>query len=471
MYHNNPRNILAAAALLVTLSATANNHENFNSSRNIPLKYVKSRLQNACWTFHQFDINHNGWNPGIEGDGAMVSSPDALEAGNAGIYTPVLNVTADMDVSFQYRFNDDFGVSSRRWIKLCLADANNNIVQVLDELQLNGSHAKLTNRFATSFKNLDAGNYRFVLLYGGSGGKAKIAIDELAISAPLKYTQGCDISPVAEDVLVDGNPDHTAKGSLVLNTAGQQKAFLVRNSDDGKVDLFPDGTFVFIPDTGFKGTSTNFIYRLCDDGSKLCSEPVNVVINFPGTTLTKFNGSYKFNGNVELAWNTGEGSNAEHFVVERSIDGRSWIKAGEINASKTSSNANEYTYTDNVGKNKALKNDLYYRLKEVTGKGVTNTSKPMIVRVYNTRSLTMICVAPNPGKRELSVNVQLMEPSMVTMRVFDHTNATLIHNSVEAAAGINDIKVEGSRDLAAGNYMLEVIVNSKERMIVKLLKE
>jgi hypothetical protein len=157
--------------------------------------------------------------------------------------------------------------------------------------------------------------------------------------------------------------------------------------------------------------------------------------------------------------------------VERSIDGKKWMSAGTVQARNNLTTGNDYTYIDKVGKNTALKNDLYYRLKQTGLNGEVNTSRTMIVRVYNKRTLTMICVAPNPEKREVAVNVQLQENSMVTLRVFDHTNNTVIHKSVEVNAGINNIVVEGSRDLVPGNYMLEVIVNSKERMLVKLTKE
>lgn len=470
--YNISRNILFASAIFASAIASANNSENFNSRKGVSLKDVRANLQNACWTFHHFDVNINGWNPSIEGDGAMVSNSSALNSGNAGIYTPILDIKAPLNVRFHYRFNSDFAAGDVRWIKLCLANANNQVVQVLDQFELNGVNATAIHKYSTTFENTSQGEFRLVIFYGGSGGAAAIAIDELTTSAPLYYKDGCHLAPLPQLLQLNGEHDRSAQGQLLPSDSHQQKAFLVRNAENGKVELFPDGTFVFIPDTGFKGKNTSFIYRVCNDnGNNLCSEPVTVKINFPSNRLISFDGSYKSNGKVELAWNTEKGNNIRRFEIERSTDGHSWAKSAVIPANDPATNVNVYTYTDHVGKNTALKKDLYYRIRHTDSEGVSNTSKPMIVRIYNKSSLTMICVAPNPTKREIAVNVQLQETSMVTMRIYDRSQNTLIHRTVQAEAGVNNIVVEGSRELAPGNYLLEVIVNSKERMLVKLIKE
>lgn len=474
MYHLKLSTLVFTAGLLASGSVMGSDIENFNSRKGVPLKELKSKLQNSCWTFHQFDINQHGWNPSIEGDGAMVSSNTALQSGNAGIYTPLLTVKSSLSVSFNYKFNEDFEPTAARWIKLCLANAANEIVHVLDQLDLNGYQATSIRSFSTKYSNLEAGEYRLLLLYGGTGGSSRIAIDELTTSAEYKFPKGCDAAPSISHIRIAGRADRTASGSLLTDQSDViQKPFLVEHAQNGKVELFPDGTFVFIPHNGFKGKSATFSYRLCNDqGNHLCSDPIDVTINFPGEHLVKFNGSYEGDGNVELAWHTNSTSDISRFDLERSTDGKNWKSAGTIHAAKLSPAAgNHYSYIDKVGKNTALKNDLYYRLKQITADGEVNTSNLMIVRVYNKRTLTMICVAPHPDKREVAVNVQLNENSMVTMRIYDHTNATIIHRSIEAPRGLNNLVIDGTRDLIPGNYLLEVIVNSKDRMMVNLIKE
>jgi hypothetical protein len=91
--------LFAALLIGVTASAAPNASENFNSRKGTPLRQLKALLQNNCWTFHHFDINQNGWNPAIEGDGAMVADINALEFSNSGIYTPMLVIPGQISTA------------------------------------------------------------------------------------------------------------------------------------------------------------------------------------------------------------------------------------------------------------------------------------------------------------------------------------------------------------------------------------
>lgn len=440
------------------------------------MRQLKALLQNNCWTFHHFDINQNGWDPKIEGDGAMVSEPNALQFSNSGIYTPMLIVSSQLDVSFNYKFNREFSETEKRWIRICLANAQNEVIQVLEEININGANATRQKKYSTGFKNIATGEYRLVLLYGGSGGNAGVAIDNIVTSAPLRYSGGCNSAPMAMRETVTGKANRTAAGYLVDATAPSSlKAFLVKGSSDGTVTVNTDGGFEFIPNEHFKGRSTSFVYRICDEtGANLCSEPGTIRINFPAKSnsqLVDFRGSYKYDGNVELAWVTQAGSNFDKFEVERSLDGYSWKTSGTISAQEQLAYGNDYTYVDKVSKNTALKRDLYYRLKQVDGDGTVSLSRLMVLRVYNTPTLTMISVTPNPLKRDLSVNVQLQENCYVSMRLRDESGNAVLNKIVEADKGVNNLLIEGSSALKPGLYVLELIVNSKERMLVKLIKE
>lgn len=464
---------ILCTAILTAPDAEAGVAENFNSRKGIPITNIKASLQNSCWTFHHFDVNSNGWNPKIEGDGAMVSDESSMLNGNAGIYTPLLLVGSQVEVSFEYVFSEDFDQSSARWIKVCLANSSNEIISELEKIDFNGFQATKNKKFSTRFNNLEPGEYRLVLLYGGNGGKALIAVDELKTSAPFKYPGGCNAAPFALRDNIKGLANHSASGSVIDNDGDKNKssltAYLIRKSPDGDVDLKEDGTFTFTPVKNFKGSSTSFIYKVCDDAN-LCSPNATVTIHFPIGQLVDFKGSYKKDGNVELAWNTSSGSDITTFELERSINGRDW----ENSATVTAANAlqqSDYTYLDKVGKNIALKKDLYYRLKQIKSDGSFTTSRLLIVRVYNTKTVSMISVTPNPAKSDIAVNVQLQESSLVSMRIVNASGSIVLHKTAEAGKGISNILIEGSSKLTPGLYTLEVIVNSKERMLVKLIKE
>lgn len=465
--------IVFCSALFSAPLAEAGITENFNSRKGIPIHHIRTSLQNSCWTFTHFDVNSHGWNPKIEGDGAMVSDISALGNNNAGIYTPLLNIGSKIEVSFDYTFSEDFDQSSTRWIKICLANSSNEIITELEKVDFNGFQATKNKKFSTQFGNLEPGEYRLVLLYGGIGGNASIAVDDLKTSAPFKYEGGCNSAPVALRDNIKGLENRTASGSLINNDKELNKeplsAYLIKNSPDGKVTLNEDGTFSFSPNNTFKGSHTSFVYKVCDNGN-LCSPNATVNIHFPTGQLVDFKGSYKRDGNVELEWNTSSGADISRFELERSINGREWGNSGTVFAG-TALKQNDYTYIDNVGKNIALKKDLYYRLKQVKNDGTSATSRLLIVRVYNTKAVSMISVTPNPSKSDIAVNVQLQENAMVAMRIIDASGSTVLHKTSDVARGTSNILIEGSSKITPGLYTLEVIVNSKERMLVKLIKE
>ncbi len=449
--------------------------ENFNSRRGAAIPHVKAKLQNSCWTFHNFDVNQDGWDPQLEGDGAMVANMQATRYNYSGIYTPLLNISSSVKVSFDYVFNENFSSDSKRWLKICLADAHNEVIQELETINFNGSSAKKARKYSTEFNNLPAGEYRVILQYGGNGETARIAIDQLAISAPFSYKGGCNASPVVLKSKITGRPDRTAFGSLMLNDKDMAdekfNAYLIKGSPHGNVHLKTDGTFVFTPNKGFEGTSTSFVYKVCEDGAgNLCSANTTVHIDFPNSSnsLIDFKGAYKYNGNVELIWNTSENNTITKFDLERSFDGRKWENAGTIS---NEDKANIYAYVDFVGKGAALKKDIYYRLKQTNADGNVLLSRLLVVRVYNTKTLTMISVTPNPSMNDITANVQLHENSYVSMRVLDDNSNVVLRQLAEGTPGLNTFTVKGSSSLEPGAYILELIVNNHERMLVKLIKE
>jgi hypothetical protein len=466
------RQLLVYIAVFNITTAFAGITENFNSRKGISIHEIRMSLQSACWTFHHFDVNNNGWNPKIEGDGAMVSDINALQYGNAGIYTPILNVGSAIEVSFDYAFNEDFDAGIARWVKICLANASNEIVQELETIHFDGANAVKTKRYSSTFNNINPGEYRLVLEYGGKGGTATIAVDDLKTSAPFKYAAGCNSAPVALRDNITGMANRTASGSLILNDQEKNKenvtAYLIKGSNDGKVELSENGTFTFSPKKHFEGNITSFVYKICDE-TNLCSSDATVYIYFPAGHLAEFRGAYKYDGNVELVWNADAANSIEKFELERNVDGQGWQRSAEIPAKNTLKG--NYSFIDEVGKNKVLKNDIYYRLKQINSDGSVATSRLLIVRVYNTKTVSMISVTPNPARSDIAVNVQLHESSFVSMRIMNTSGATVLHKTADAAQGTNNILFEATSKLRPGLYTLEVIVNSKERMLVKLIKE
>ncbi len=475
--------LLLSAWMFCAAGANAQTSDNFNSRPGADIPHVKGFLQGQCWKFTDFDTNNDGWAPGIEGDGAMVSGPSASATQSTGIYTPVLDIAGELTVRFKYKFNTPLGNGERRWFKIYLTDADNNIFGVyLDSVEVTNINTSTVYQYNKSwnFPDIGTGAFKVYVNFQGIGGSTRIGIDEFWVSPRKKYNSGCNSAPIAVPDVFTGTNTRTASGRVTLNDRDPDGeiffAELVTGSPNGQVVLYSNGQFTFAPNPGWTGTTTSFTYKICDNGSPiLCSETVTVTLNFPGggplpVSLIDFKGLYKDNGEVELSWITTFEQNSDRFEVLRSFDGSDWIIAGKLPAAGTSSDKKSYSFIDDVGRS-VTKKDLYYQLRQLDKDGRSYLSKILVVRVYNTRSLKMVSVTPNPVKSDISVNVQLNEPSYVVMKVLNTSGSEMMRKSSKAGAGANTFIVDGSSNLRPGMYLLEVTINSKERMIVKLLKE
>jgi hypothetical protein len=184
-------------------------------------------------------------------------------------------------------------------------------------------------------------------------------------------------------------------------------------------------------------------------------------------SLSAFHANYGKNY-FELNWNTVAG-NFDHFDIERSLDGTNYEKIGSV--SQTAADAEgQYNFRDRFRTVTGLNNDFFYRLKEVEVNGNIIYSKVLIARMFNTRSLASLSVTPDPLANDILVNVQLKEDSYVVMKVSDEQGNLLLKEGKKAAYGANTYTLEGTHNLHPGLYTLEVTVNSRERMVMKLSK-
>lgn len=187
--------------------------------------------------------------------------------------------------------------------------------------------------------------------------------------------------------------------------------------------------------------------------------------------LTEFKGMYNGDGRVNITWAKNVDPDCDRFLLERSFDGASWKTAGTIAAFETSNTENDYSFVDKVGKNTAIKKDLYYRLRQLDKDGGVSISRIMVVRVYNTRAVSMLSITPNPAKSDINVNLQLNENSIASMRIINGNGMEVQRKTIKLSEGTHSILMEGSSNLLPGLYILEIIINSRERMMVSLIKE
>jgi hypothetical protein len=123
-----------------------------------------------------------------------------------------------------------------------------------------------------------------------------------------------------------------------------------------------------------------------------------------------------------------------------------------------------------VNDHKAKTNDLYYRLRQIDGANRVTYSKVLIVRTYGTKSVESVSVTPDPVINDIQVNVQLKEKSFVMMKVTDNNGSEVLRKTAMGENGPNTFDLEDTHALQPGMYQLEVIINSNERLTMRLAK-
>jgi hypothetical protein len=436
---------------------------------------IKPFLQNSCWVLSGGDINLGGWDAGIEGDGALVSSLGAGE--QAGIYTPMVQVPGNLYISFNYRFN--INVPAGHDLRLSLTNFDNSIYMELDNVDMSGKNANTTYNYTSYFNNLPSGAYRVFINFRDPDQTTQIAIDQFYINIPTLYPSGCNNAPVASHDVVTGLDNYTASGTVFGNDYDANGEYfipyLITNSADGNVILNADGSFTFTPNAGFSGTATSFTYQVCDNGfAPLCSDPAVVTINFPSASLpaklVDFSASIDDDRKVNIRWTTTFEVETDRFEVERSLDGIEFKKIGEVKTAGNSQIRKDYAYDDRLSTSTLNKKDVFYRLRLVNLDNRSELSKVLVIRLVNTSSTKTIAVTPNPAKNDINVQVQLRENSYVVMKVTNSNGDEVARKSTRGGTGLNSFSIEGTSRLAPGVYILEVIVNSSERMITRLIK-
>jgi len=162
---------------------------------------------------------------------------------------------------------------------------------------------------------------------------------------------------------------------------------------------------------------------------------------------------------AKISWSTEQESNSSHFVIERSVDGRTWTSIATVTAAGFSSNRLEYTTYDNA----PMRGINYYRLKQVdkdaryeysdikkalfnsnyTVEITPNPAKDFInlyIAKSNTRQLATIQVLNAEGKTvykttspqsHVQINTAGMGKGLYFVKVIDAENVTTIRVLVQ----------------------------------------
>jgi endonuclease I len=157
----------------------------------------------------------------------------------------------------------------------------------------------------------------------------------------------------------------------------------------------------------------------------------------------------KHNESVLLKWYATYETSFKRYDVERSTDGITFNKIGEV----AGANLSNYDFTDN---NLPKSSVIYYRLKMIDIDGAFRYSKVAPVRLNN--NLSNAIVYPNPTKDNLNIKLYETLQGNSTLQVADVTGRIVKTQSVNASQLNISLDV---KNLPAGRYFIK-ISNSKQ---------
>lgn len=155
-----------------------------------------------------------------------------------------------------------------------------------------------------------------------------------------------------------------------------------------KVDPDESGSSVSIPFAAIN----NFCIQSSSVALKINLQPSNPL----PVSLTKFEGVIS-EKQVQLKWVTVQETNSDYFVVERSLDAKSWREIGTLSAQEKSTSTVKYELKDGY----PVSGLNYYRLKMVDRDGSYAYSDIKVVRFVDGALLALSY--PNPVSNELFI--------------------------------------------------------------------
>lgn len=153
---------------------------------------------------------------------------------------------------------------------------------------------------------------------------------------------------------------------------------------------------------------------------------------------------------VLLQWKTVTETNNDHFVIERSTDGRSnWRTVASVKSKGNSLEAQSYSTYDAHPVN----GDNYYRLKQVDKDGKFSLSDVKLVTMQLIKAV--LSVYPNPTKGDINFILSNYSGGTITAKLAD-INGNIVHTEVISVNSANTYKLNITNKLSPGTYMLQL---------------
>lgn len=289
---------------------------------------------------------------------------------------------------------------------------------------------------------------------GGAGGSIMLFVDDYNIS------NTCDLTIAASGGIggtVNHNAAHGAGGGGGMGT--------IIFSIDEPSNVTTDNT------AGIGGANSNVANATTTDGGSGNPDDGVIDISSDGAIslpieLLYFNAEPCQDG-VCLKWETATEIDNDYFTLERSYDGINYNNLANTPGSGTTNTPKSYFYTDeNPGTG-----IIYYKLKQTDYDGKFEYFPPVSVNISENKvELEINKIYPNPFQSSFTIEFNMTSEEEINIQVINANGQVVIQRSEYAYEGLNQIRIDDDRDLAAGYYYCTLSSENRKSKSVKLLK-
>ncbi len=164
--------------------------------------------------------------------------------------------------------------------------------------------------------------------------------------------------------------------------------------------------------------------------------------------IITFNGALVAN-KARLNWEVTGEKDLSRYEIEKSIDGRSFIKTGEVQAQNLDP-LSQYQFSDND----FISSTIYYRLKMIRQDGLFKYSR---VIMLSTKDIVFeVKYLSNPVRNNINIQYAMPNTGNAELSLYNATGGLMFKRLLPAVKGMNDAVIEIPAGFSNGFYTLKL---------------
>jgi len=263
---------------------------------------------------------------------------------------------------------------------------------------------------------------------------------------------------------------YSPEGALLAGSAnGLANAVLASGTLPSGVSLDPATGRIYVSDASAlpqltRTTSYSLQVTTTDANGGASTVPVTFALGATPlpVVLTDFTAQAVQNRDALLSWHTASEQNNDRFEVERSFDGTSFTKIGQLAGQGNATTATVYAFTD-AGVAAKASGAVYYRLRQVDQDG-TATYSPLRTVSFTKAALAKLSLFPNPAQTSTTLDLgQLPATGTYQVLLLDATGRQ-VRNWTLSGGAAHPLEVAG---VASGSYLVVVTGQQPDGSLLK----